>query len=148
VTNLIVESGRVLGATAETSALRPRDIHADAVILATGGLYASGLESDYHGHIIERIVGLPIANVHPLTEWFDQPFTSGAAQQIHRVGVTTDADLRPLRSDGIPFASNLFACGRILAGYSPVADGCTEGVDLATGVLAGRNAVHLLMEAN
>ncbi|MCC6614423.1 MAG: anaerobic glycerol-3-phosphate dehydrogenase subunit A [Anaerolineae bacterium] len=146
VTGLQMTDGRVTAAVAETSNLRPRIIRADAVILATGGLYSSGLDSDYLGQIAESIAGLPVNDVPPRTEWFTQPFTSGAAQPIHQVGVRTDAYMRPLAPGGEAFAANLFACGRLLGGYSPVADGCTEGVDIATGVRAGREAAQLVRE--
>jgi len=144
VTGLNVADGRVTSAVAEASNLRPRTIRADAVILATGGLYGSGLESDYLGQIAEAIAGLPINDVPPRTDWFSEPFTSGAAQPIHRVGIQTDANMRPLAKNGEAFAANLFACGRLIGGYSPVADGCTEGVDIATGVRAGREAAQVV----
>ncbi|MCA9905828.1 MAG: anaerobic glycerol-3-phosphate dehydrogenase subunit B, partial [Anaerolineae bacterium] len=148
ITELVLAEGRVTGALAEASNLRPRTVRADAVILATGGLYGSGLESDYHGQIVEAVAGLPVANVPPLTEWFTELFTSGGAQPIHAVGIQTDHQMRPLAETGQIYAENLFACGRLLAGYSPVADGCTEGVDIATGVMAGREAAHQAANAH
>ncbi|MBE0689824.1 MAG: anaerobic glycerol-3-phosphate dehydrogenase subunit A, partial [Anaerolineae bacterium] len=62
VTGLNVADGRVTGALAESSNLQTRTIRADAAILATGGLYGSGLESDYLGQVVESIAGLPVAN--------------------------------------------------------------------------------------
>jgi glycerol-3-phosphate dehydrogenase len=141
VKSLVVEGGHVVGAVTNTSADRPRTVRADAFILATGGVYGGGLESDYIGNIVESVAGLPVTHVTPMETWFDHPFTSGEAQAIHRVGVRTDAQMRPLNSDGDVFAANLFACGRLLAGAAPVAEGCTEGVDIASGALAGKTAV-------
>jgi glycerol-3-phosphate dehydrogenase len=145
VTGLTMQDGRVTGALAETSALRPRRIYAESLVLATGGIYGGGLESDYQGKIVEPIAGLPVANVLALDAWFEQPFTSGAPQPIHAVGVRTDAQMRPLNADGTPFAPNLFACGRLLAGAQPIATGCTEGVDIASGMMAGRRAAETEM---
>jgi glycerol-3-phosphate dehydrogenase len=142
VTGLTMQDGRVTGAIAETSALRPRRIYADSVILATGGIYGGGLESDYQGKIVEVVAGIPLSDVPPLESWFDQPFTSGAAQPIHAVGVRTDMHMRPLGAGGTPHAAHLFACGRLLAGAQPIATGCTEGVDIASGMMAGRQAVN------
>jgi glycerol-3-phosphate dehydrogenase len=142
ITHLEIKDGHIESAIAESSSLRPRSVRADSVILATGGLYGGGLESDFRGRVIETTAGLPVAHVPSIAEWFAQPFTGGAAQPIHLAGIETDEHMRPLGEDGKPFAANLFACGRLLAGSSPVAQGCTEGVDLATGVLAGRNAVQ------
>jgi glycerol-3-phosphate dehydrogenase len=146
VKSLIVEDGRVVGALANTSADRPRTVRADAVVLATGGIYGGGLESDYQGKIVERVAGLPVSDVPPMEAWFDQPFTSGAPQAIHRAGVRADAQMRPLTEAGPPFALNLFACGRLLAGAAPVAEGCTEGVDIASGAAAGTCAVEAVRE--
>jgi anaerobic glycerol-3-phosphate dehydrogenase len=44
-------------------------------------------------------------------------------------------------------AANLFAAGRLLAGFSPVVEGSTEGVDIATGHHAARQAVALVADA-
>jgi glycerol-3-phosphate dehydrogenase len=147
VTGLEVLDGRVVGAIAETSALRSRTIRADAFILATGGIYGGGMESDYLGAVVEMVAGLPVVNVSPMESWFDQPFTSGAGQAIHAAGVRTDAQLRPLNADGGVFADNLFACGRLLAGANPIAEGCTEGVDIASGFRAGQEAVRRVQAA-
>ncbi len=52
VTGLETNGGRVTGVLAATAAHgRARRFPADAVILATGGLFGGGLESDYQGRI-------------------------------------------------------------------------------------------------
>ncbi len=79
----------------------------------------------------------------PLAQWFSNPLLSGQPQPIHRAGVATDPDLRPLRAPDIPFAPNLYAAGRLLAGYSPVQEGSTEGVDIATGAHAALRALEM-----
>lgn len=88
------------------------------MILATGGLYGGGLESSFHGRIWETMHNIPVVNIPPLGEWFSEDFLSARPQPIHRVGVATDAHLRPLNAAGNPVAPNLFAVGRLLAGYS------------------------------
>ncbi len=133
--------GRVTGARAQTASNRPRVIPADAVILASGGLYGAGIDSDYQGSLRETIAGLPVTR-QPDGDWFERAFLSGDPQPIHYAGITTDLQLRPLDVDGEPVAPNLFAAGRLLAGYSPVAQGCAEGVDIATGARAGWQATH------
>jgi glycerol-3-phosphate dehydrogenase len=145
VANLVLDKGRVKGVNIETAANgRPRTIYGDAVILATGGLYGGGLESDYTGQIWETIHNIPVSNVPPLGEWFSEDFLSSKPQPIHRAGVATDAHLRPLDADGKAIAPNLFAAGRLLAGYSPVSEGCTEGVDIATGTYAVQQMLELI----
>jgi glycerol-3-phosphate dehydrogenase len=142
VVGLETKDGRVTGVQAETAAHgRARILPADAVILATGGLFGGGLESDYQGRVWETVANLPVANVPPQGEWFPQPMLSGIAQPIHLAGLATDADLRPLDSGGKVVAANLYAAGRLLAGASPVVEGCAEGVDIATGAHAARRAL-------
>ena len=134
------------GVLAETAANgRARVLPADAVILATGGLFGGGLESDYHGEIRETVANLPVADVPPLGEWFAEPLLSGQPQPIHRAGVATDGDLRPLDAEGKVVAPNLYAAGRLLAGYSPVSEGSTEGVDIATGAHAAIRALSAMI---
>lgn len=142
VTGLELKDGRVTGAHAETAAHgRTRFVPADAVILATGGLYGGGLESDYRGNVRETVANLHVAQVAAQAEWFAHPMTSGQAQPIHFAGIATDGDLRPLDADGNAVAENLYAAGRLLAGYSPVVEGCMEGVDIATGAHAALRAL-------
>ncbi len=142
VTGLQTNDGRVTGVLAETAANgRPRLIPADAVILATGGLFGGGLDSDYQGRVWETVANLPVANVPPLGEWFTKPLLSSQPQPIHAAGLLTDADLRPLDANGHAIAPNLYAAGRLLAGYSPVVEGSTEGVDIATGAHAALRAL-------
>jgi glycerol-3-phosphate dehydrogenase len=145
VVGLETKDGRVTGVHAATSAGadgRPRLIMAHAVILATGGLYGGGLESDYSGRIVEMIAGLPVANVPPQVEWMCNPILTGEPQPIHYTGLATDAALRPLDDADLPVYPNLYAAGRLLAGYSPILEGCTEGVDIASSVLAARMAAQ------
>ena len=140
VSGLEMKDGRVTGALMETAANgRARVVPADAVILATGGLFGGGLDSDYQGRVWETVAGLHAANVPPLGEWFANPFLS--AQPIHQAGLRTDADLHPLDAEGKPVAPNLYAAGRLLAGYSPISEGSTEGVDIATGAHAALRAL-------
>jgi glycerol-3-phosphate dehydrogenase subunit B len=147
VHGLELRDGRATGVPLETAAHgRPRIVPADAVILATGGLYGGGLDSDYKGNVWETVLGVPVANVPPITDWFSEPLLAGRPQPIHRAGVRTDALLRPLTADGAPFAENVYAAGHVLAGASPVMEGSAEGIDLATGAQAALNAVAALGE--
>ncbi|MFQ3568292.1 MAG: anaerobic glycerol-3-phosphate dehydrogenase subunit GlpA [Aggregatilineales bacterium] len=139
-------AGRAEGVALETASGRPRHLPADAVILATGGLFGGGLESDMRGSIYETTANLPVSEVPPRDRWFTEPLLAAAAQPIHFAGISTDAALRPLNDTGKPVASNLYAAGRLLGGYSPVIEGCTEGVDIASGAHAGRAAITLLAD--
>lgn len=144
VTGLNVEGGRVTGISAQTASGRGLTLRGDAVILCTGGLYGGGLASDYLGSIWEPLARLPVKNVPPMEEWFATDFLSGKAQPLHFAGSGTDNHLRPLSENGQPAALNLFVAGRQLAGYSPVAEGSAEGVDIATGVFAAQQAIMMV----
>jgi glycerol-3-phosphate dehydrogenase len=146
VSAIELTGGQISGALIETTNGRGRLIPADALILATGGLYGGGLDSDYKGNVWETLLNLPVANVPPVEDWFREPLLAGRTQPIHRAGVRTDAQLRPLDADGSPAASNLFAAGRLLAGASPLAEGSTEGIELASGAAAALNAMAALRE--
>lgn len=140
-------NGRAAGVAIETVANgRPRVIPADAVILATGGLYGGGLDSDYLGVVRETVLGLPVAHVPPITDWFSEPLLAGRPQLVHRIGLQTDALLRPLTEGGTPVAENIYAAGHVLAGASSIIEGCAEGIDLATGAQAALNAITALRE--
>jgi glycerol-3-phosphate dehydrogenase len=137
VVGLVKEGARVTGVQIETAANgRPRVLHGDAVILCTGGLYGGGLDSDYQGKVWETIADLPVSHVPPLGEWFTGAFLGGSPQPIHHAGLSTDAQVRPLGADGTAYAQNLYAAGRLLAGYSPVAEHSSEGVDIASATFA------------
>ncbi len=137
----VSDDGSVRGVWIETAAhARPGWIPADAVILATGGLYGGGLTSDYQGNVIEAVANLPVAYVPPVEQWTDDALLSGHALPINRAGVSVDESLRPLR-DGSPAYPNVYAAGRLLAGALPVLEGCTEGIDIASGAAAALAAV-------
>jgi glycerol-3-phosphate dehydrogenase len=147
VHGLELRDERATGVPVETAAHgRPRIVPADAVIIATGGLYGGGLDSDYKGLVWETVLGAPVAHVPPMTDWFSEPLLAGRPQPIHRAGIRTDELLRPLTADGAPFAANIYAAGHILAGASPVMEGSAEGIDLATGAQAALNAIAAVRE--
>lgn len=144
VTGLVAQGSRLVGVQAETASPRPRTISADAVILATGGLYGGGIESDYQRHVWETLGGLAVKA--PEGEWFTHPFLAGQPQPIHLAGVVTDERLRPLAASGAAAYQNLFAAGRLLGGFSAPADACGDGVDISSAVLAVRGALEVLRE--
>lgn len=148
VTGLELQDDHVSGVYASTAANgRARLISADAVIVCTGGLFGGGLESGLMKHVRDTATHLPVAHIPPENDWFTAPLLSGQPQPIHQTGVLTDAALRPLDDEGQPIAANLFAAGRLLSGFSPVVEGSTEGVDIATGHHAARQAVALVASA-
>jgi len=145
VSGITIADGRAVSVQAVTAAdSRLRDIPADAVILATGGLYSGGLHSGWKGELSETVLGAALTNHPPRADWYTAPLLSGERQPIHAVGVQVDTAGRPLNADGQPIAQNLYAVGRILGGYSPVQQGCAEGVDIASGAAAALAAAQAL----
>ncbi len=138
---LDVKDGIARGVYAETAANgRPRWIPADAVIMATGGLFGGGLDTTYQGGMRESVADLTLCNVPPQSEWITHTLTGGQPQPIHDAGIHVDDQLRPLKDEAI-FAANVYIAGRSLGGYAPVSEGSTEGVDIASGAFAALRAI-------
>lgn len=121
-------------------------LQADAVIVATGGWMGGGLPAaaPFRDAILNADLwmgGAPITDPdhtwlpHLLEPqvWQDHPY--------FRAGLATDANLRPLDRDGDAIGANIFAAGRVLAGFNAIWDGTTQGVDLITGLIAAQNAL-------
>ena len=119
---------------------RERILRANAVIMATGGLFGGGLESDHKGKVWEPIFGLPVANVMDRDKWFGQ-FLDSNGQPVHKIGLRVDNSMRPLDESGGVALKGLHLAGRQIAGYDPYTEGCSEGVDIATGFKAAGAAL-------
>lgn len=126
-----------------------REIRASAAILATGSWVDGG--RDGRPPLVEPLTGEPLwidgapidvsSRTHPpdLLEdvpWGDHP--------LFRAGLPVDSTGRVLDRNGDPLADRVYAAGRGLAGFNPVHDACSFGVDLATGRLTAENAASSL----
>lgn len=140
VTRLLDENGHVTG-VAVASAGRETLIRADAVILATGGLYGGGLLSDDRGRVWEPIADLPVLAQNERAAWFRPHLLDPRGHPVHGFGLAVDEQLRPLNREGGPAYPNLFAAGHLLGGLEPVAGGYDEGLDLASAYAAVRAAL-------
>jgi hypothetical protein len=136
----VVEGKRVVG-VAVASVGRETVFHADAVILATGGLYGGGLLSDDRGRIWEPIFDLPVQAQADRLAWFNADLLDPRGHPAHTFGIAVDECLRPLGKDGAPAYENLFAAGHILGGMDTLIGGCEEGFDLASAYTAVREAL-------
>jgi len=138
VVRAIVEGGRCTGV--EVGALgHTNPFYADAFILATGGLYNGGIQSDETGRLWEPIFGLPVSG--PPGEgregWYGDRLLVADGHPIHRhTGLRVNAQMQPVDVEGAPVLENVFVAGHLLAGFNPLTDGCAEGVALATGYKA------------
>jgi glycerol-3-phosphate dehydrogenase subunit B len=109
---------------------------AETIILATGGLYGGGITSDHRGQMREVVFDLPLHVPGGLGDWFDAAFLSERAHPVHEAGVRANALLQPIDAEGRVVLENVRVIGRTLAGASPLAEGSTEGVWLATAYRA------------
>jgi glycerol-3-phosphate dehydrogenase subunit B len=120
--------------------------HADHVILATGGLYNGGIQSDESGRLWEPIFNLPVTTPpgDGRSGWFGDRLLQERGHPIHRLaGLRVDACMRPVEADGAPILENVYAVGQLLAGANPLTDGCAEGIALATSYKAIAAALGL-----
>ena len=127
-------SGRRLTGVVVRDAVRERAVPADAVVLATGGFSAGGLELDSFGALSETVLGLPVAAP-----------AEGAArlsprqldhQPLMSAGLAVDDDLRPVDASGAAVWENLHAAGTIVAGAAPWREKSGEGIAIAGGYRA------------
>lgn len=121
-------------------------VEARAVIVATGRWVGRGLPAGapFREPLLDAdlwVDGAPIPD--PDEQWARELIAPQPWQDhpLFRAGLATDSALRPLARDGQPLAANIFAAGRVLAGFNPFWDGTTEGVDLITGYIAAQNAL-------
>jgi glycerol-3-phosphate dehydrogenase len=141
VTRATTDGQRVTG-VAVASAGRETVFPADAVILATGGLYGGGLLSDDRSRVWEPVFDLPVTEAGPRTGWFHDDLLNPAGHPVHKVGIHVDDQLRPLNEAGQPVYANLYAAGGMIAGLNTVTADCDEGVALASAYAAVRAALH------
>ena len=129
--------GRDLGDPA--SAMRPAraSCRADAVVLATGGFAAGGIELDSYGGLREVALGLPVSGlpegVAPLSErhFDDQPLMAARAWRSTRSCARVDAG-------GEPVWDNVLVAGATLAGAEPWREKSGDGI--ASPARTGRPA--------
>jgi glycerol-3-phosphate dehydrogenase subunit B len=130
VTGALRAGSRVERLTAETAG-GPVEVRAAAYVLAAGGLLGQGLAVTGR-RLVEPIFGLPVHQ--PGGPWAEPVLLPETGHPFVRAGVRTDAQLRP---EGF---TNLFVCGRMLAGYDPYGERSGGGVAIATGWYAGELA--------
>jgi len=135
VTHGLVEDHRARGAAVPGS-VREMIFGAERIILATGGLYGGGIISDYRGCLRETVFGLPVMAPDNMSEWFDDRFIGDTDHAIHRAGLCANQALQPIDAAGQVLLENVRIAGRLLGGYSPLSEGSTEGVWLATAYRA------------
>jgi glycerol-3-phosphate dehydrogenase subunit B len=138
----IIEQGQVRGVEV-AAAGKPTRFYADAVILATGGLYGGGLLSDDRGRVWEPVFDLPVDANPDRATWFADSMLAVSGHTVGRFGVRVNAAMQPIGNDGAPIARSLYVAGHILAqpGTIPTA-AFHEGMALATAYKAVASALQ------
>ncbi len=140
----IVDRDRCLGV--DVGALgHTNPFYADQFILATGGLYNGGIQSDESGSLWEPIFDLPVQGPsgEGRTGWYHDNLLIHRGHPIHRVaGLCVNKQMQPLGPDHAPVLTNVYAVGHMLAGFNPLTDGCAEGIALASALRAVQVALE------
>ncbi len=113
---------------------------AERYILATGRFLGGGLQADTE-RISEPLFRLPVSQPESRGKWFRERFFQPEAHPIHRAGIVTDPELRPIDAGGRVLLKNVRVAGSILAHHQTIEEHSHEGIDIATGYLAARRAL-------
>jgi glycerol-3-phosphate dehydrogenase subunit B len=139
VSGVVVKDGRCEGIHIPNPPL-VAEYRADRVILATGRFLGGGLWAEMD-RIIEPVFNIPVFQPGERGQWFGERFFDPEAHPIHRAGVVTDTDLRPVDAAGQVVLANVWAAGSILAHHQAIEEKSREGIDIATGFLAAKRAL-------
>jgi glycerol-3-phosphate dehydrogenase subunit B len=125
----------------------PIRIRARAVILATGRFLSGGLEAHPDG-IREHLLDLPVTQPAGRADWYRERYTDVRGHAIHRAGIETDAQSRPLGRDRRPCSERLFAAGVIVAHQDWIRSRSGAGIAIATAYQAVAAAESYLRESS
>jgi glycerol-3-phosphate dehydrogenase subunit B len=114
---------------------------ADHYILATGRFLGGGLVADAD-RVSEPIFNLPITQPHSREEWFSKSFFDHLPHPLHQTGILTDSSFRPIDEKGEPVLENVWIAGSILAHHHYVDEQSREGIEIATGYTAAKQALE------
>ena len=113
---------------------------ADRFILATGRFIGGGLKADEE-KAYEPIFNLPVAQPKSREDWFKKSFFN--SHPIHQAGILTDSSFRPVDQKGEQILDNVWITGSILAGHDCIQEKSREGIEIATGYWAAKNAFQI-----
>lgn len=140
---------RALQLTDEAALLTLKDsyglieVHAQAVILATGRLLSGGLHAHPEG-LLEPLLNLPVVQPASRADWYREHYTHPQGHPINRAGIEVDHLGRPLGADGAFYHPRLFAAGSVLAHHDWIRSRSGAGVALASAWMAVAGVQQLL----
>jgi glycerol-3-phosphate dehydrogenase subunit B len=135
-----IQDGRVTHIRFETSN-RLKPITANNYVLATGGIYGGGIQTDAdggEGQVWETVFNLPVEANSNRHMWFSQGFLDPKGQPFAKFGVKVNQNLNPVDSSGRPIAENLYVAGASIAGYDWTRGRTGDGVAIATATAIAR----------
>jgi glycerol-3-phosphate dehydrogenase subunit B len=130
-----LEDGGVSQIKMET-VIRPKTITADTYVLATGGIFGGGIQTDADGQVWESIFGLPVVSETNRHKWFAKDFVSPEGQPVDHFGIRVNSHLSPVDESNTPLAENLFVVGASLAGAEWTRSRTGDGVAVTTAAAA------------
>ncbi len=113
---------------------------ADRFVLATGRFLGGGLKGDEE-KIVEPLFNLPVMQSKSRDDWFAKSFFGH--HPIHGAGILTDSSFRPVDQKGEHLLENVWIAGSILAGHDCIEEKSREGIEIATGYWATKNAFQI-----
>lgn len=126
-----IEDGRVTQIRFETSN-QLKTVEAESYVLATGGIFGGGIQTDVDGQVWEPIFGLPIEANPDRHTWFARSFLSPQGQPVAQYGILVDQQLNPVNGKNTPIAENLYVAGATIAGSDWIRGRTGDGIALAT----------------
>jgi glycerol-3-phosphate dehydrogenase subunit B len=137
VVNGVIEKGRVSHINIETAS-RLKALKADTFVLATGGLFGGGLQTDAAGRVWETIFNLPITADPNRHHWFTRSFFSSQGQPVTQYGVQVNQTFNPTNGSGTPLAKNLYVAGAALAGAEWTRGRTGNGIAVTTAAAVAK----------
>jgi glycerol-3-phosphate dehydrogenase subunit B len=113
---------------------------ADSYVLATGRFLSGGLVAGRES-IREPVFDLPVIQPRGRDGWFRPSFFEDS-HPLNSAGIRVDTHFRPVDADGRVILENVRISGSILAFHNSVEDLSREGVSLASGYTAAREALE------
>jgi len=112
---------------------------ADRYILATGRFIGGGLKAD-HEKILEPIFNLPLSQPPLREDWFRNSFFGDLPHPIYQAGILANASFQPVNERENLILENVWVAGSILAYHHAIDEKSREGIEIATGYTASKNA--------
>ena len=118
---------------------RLETVRAENYVLATGGIFGSGILTDATGRVWEPIFDLPVMAETDRHKWFAPKFITPGGQPVGCAGIRTNRRLNPVNEAGAVLAENLYVAGASISGSNWVSGRTGNGVAVTTALaIAGQ----------